>query len=121
MRWTTEIFARVSVRHGKAAEEVAEASDEEVLPPHLTRMYCEAPDGGTHSASGWALRLGPPVALLPPSQAAPAGLDWYVNSEGMGMLLIAKGSFSMGSEKGDENEGPVQSRMVASFYLWTAR
>ena len=57
------------------------------------------------------------LPVLPPSQAAPAGLDWYVNSEGMGMLLIAKGSFSMGSEKGDENEGPVQSRTVTSFYL----
>jgi serine/threonine protein kinase/formylglycine-generating enzyme required for sulfatase activity len=64
----------------------------------LLSWYREAPDGGTHSTAGWALRQW--QVVLPPlemSRDAPPGRDWFVNRQGMTMLKAPAGRFLMGS------------------------
>jgi formylglycine-generating enzyme required for sulfatase activity len=62
----------------------------------LARLYQEAPDGGTHSAAGWALRKWnsrlPELAI---SKELPQDRDWFVNTLQMTMLKVPKGSFLM--------------------------
>jgi serine/threonine protein kinase/formylglycine-generating enzyme required for sulfatase activity len=58
----------------------------------LVAWYRNQPDGGTHSAAGWALRQwNQTVPGLAASDQPQAGFQWHVNSIGMTMLLIPAG------------------------------
>ncbi len=60
----------------------------------LLRFHAECPDGGTHSAAGWALRrwgIDPPA--IAPAQSASAGRAWSVNRLGMTMIEVPAGPF----------------------------
>src|SRR5262249_12610074 len=55
----------------------------------LSELYTTAPDGGAHSAAGWALRqwgLRPPP--LAEATRAPAGRGWFVNRSGMTLVEV---------------------------------
>jgi serine/threonine protein kinase/formylglycine-generating enzyme required for sulfatase activity len=72
------------------------AEDErQALTEVFRYLYRHAPDGGTHSAAGWALRRWE-VALpaLETSPDAPRERDWFVNGRGMTMLKIQPGTFT---------------------------
>ncbi len=60
-------------------------------------LYRDDPDGATHSAAGWALRrwgVEPPPVVV---GTAPApGRRWFVNAQGMTLVGIEPGSFTMG-------------------------
>jgi serine/threonine protein kinase/formylglycine-generating enzyme required for sulfatase activity len=63
----------------------------------LQELYTSAPDGGTHSAAGWALRHWDlPLPQLPTAQAAPQGQSWFINRYGMTMLEVVPGEFEIG-------------------------
>ena len=103
---------------GKLPRKWLSPKEEDTLPPLLTRLYRESRDAATHSASGWALRKWRvETPTMPPSTAAPVGFGWYTNSQGMIMLLLPRGKFCMGSEKGEENETPTHREQVEPFYL----
>ena len=60
----------------------------------LAECYRAAPDSGTHSAAGWALRRwNLPLPEIDSSPAPAAGKDWHVNQLGMTMLKIPAGTF----------------------------
>ena len=66
----------------------------------LSRLFREAPDGGTHSAAGLALRRW---ALAEPKLSATAkprpGHGWFLNSKGMTMIRVEAGEFVAGEPK----------------------
>jgi serine/threonine protein kinase/formylglycine-generating enzyme required for sulfatase activity len=71
--------------------------ERERLVDACRRLYFDAPDGGVHSASAWALRQwNEDVASPNRSQPEPARRGWFVNGRGMTMLLIPAGTFTMG-------------------------
>lgn len=76
----------------------------------LATLYLEAPDGGTHSATGWALRqLGQPLPEVPRAARASADRSWFVNGQGMTMIRCSPGKFQMGTpgEPPYDDEGPA--------------
>jgi formylglycine-generating enzyme required for sulfatase activity len=75
----------------------------------LSELYERAPDGGTHSAAGWALRRW--KAKLPeitPTAGAPEGRYWFVNRKRMTMLRVDAGRFRMGDSE-DNQAKPIHS------------
>jgi formylglycine-generating enzyme required for sulfatase activity len=63
----------------------------------LRHWYVHAPDGGTHSAAGFALRRWRvELPAIAPSGEPGAGRDWFINRQQMTMLRIQPGAFTMG-------------------------
>ena len=80
--------------------------DRQRLVDALITLYLQAPDGGTHSAAGWALRRW--KIELPPldHHARPAPpREWFVNQSGVTMLRIPDGEYH------------VSTPLVRGFYL----
>jgi serine/threonine protein kinase/formylglycine-generating enzyme required for sulfatase activity len=71
--------------------------DRERLESVLQQLYRESPDGGVHSAAGWALRQwGRRLPDLDSSPLPTPGRGWFVNRHGMTMLTVQPGTFTMG-------------------------
>jgi formylglycine-generating enzyme required for sulfatase activity len=94
------------------------APDADALTRALAKLHLEARDGGTHSASGWALRnWNLPAPVAEPSSSTPQGLNWSTNSLGMTLIHLPAGTFLMGSDAGLANEKPVHRVTVGPFSL----
>jgi formylglycine-generating enzyme required for sulfatase activity/tRNA A-37 threonylcarbamoyl transferase component Bud32 len=64
------------------------------LTAALDDLYRRAPDGGTHSAAGWALRRwGVPLPPLAQTAQPVAGRGWFVNRRGLTMIVVPPGQF----------------------------
>ncbi|MCY2988230.1 MAG: SUMF1/EgtB/PvdO family nonheme iron enzyme [Planctomycetota bacterium] len=94
----------------------------------LVELYTDAPDGGTHSAAWFALKhwgqetaIPADFAVLKPSSLRPTDdRGWLVNSRGMTMIRIPKGSFMMGddSSQAASNEKPRHKvTLTKDFFL----
>jgi serine/threonine protein kinase/formylglycine-generating enzyme required for sulfatase activity len=83
----------------------------------LLDWYRNASDTGTHGASGWTLRQWEiPLPEIPPSHEPVHDRQWYVNSVGMTMLRIAKGSYTRRMDVTDEAK--VQKVIISRpFFL----
>jgi formylglycine-generating enzyme required for sulfatase activity len=67
------------------------------LQEALLELYRSAPDGGTHSAAGWALRQWhQDLPALAPSDRPTPDRQWFVNGQGMTMLGVPPGAFTEG-------------------------
>jgi formylglycine-generating enzyme required for sulfatase activity len=65
----------------------------------FAQLYQTAPDGGTHSAAGWALRQwGAQLPKLAKSRRPENGKHWFVNESGMTMIEIRAATFQMGEK-----------------------
>lgn len=77
---------------GLTAPDSIPSAERDVVIQTLVDLYTQAPDGGTHSAAGWALRQWkqklPEIAA---TTQPPAGRQWYVNRQAMTMLNITGG------------------------------
>lgn len=83
----------------------------------LSNLYTQAPDGGTHSAAGWALRkwgVRPPDP--PPGEPTDTGRSWFINRHGMTLLAIAAGKFTEGDVESDAAR-PHQVKLTLPFFL----
>jgi hypothetical protein len=80
----------------------------------LLAVYEHSSDGGTHSASGWALKrwqLGLPA--LQPTRHPTVGRDWFVNRQQMTMLRIPS------SQDGqDANNAAAHSLFMCDREVW---
>jgi formylglycine-generating enzyme required for sulfatase activity len=84
----------------------------------LSELYRSAPDSGTHSAAGWALRQW--KKPLPPVFAAKQAADgyhWFVNRHQMTMLEMPPGTFTMGDAKMLNPEKPHQVTLTRPFFV----
>jgi formylglycine-generating enzyme required for sulfatase activity len=82
----------------------------------LTQRYETAPDGGTHSAAGWALRQwGIAAPALPATSQPSEGRHWLVNSLGMTLLKINPGEFVRKDQTPGAQEQTVQ--LTRAFFL----
>jgi formylglycine-generating enzyme required for sulfatase activity len=82
----------------------------------LLDWYRNAPDSGTHSASGWTLRQWQvPLPDIPASDEPVNGRQWYVNSVQMTMLRIPEGEFVRIDEA--RNAKPQEVTLKRPFYL----
>ena len=84
--------------------------------PVLTHWYETAPDGGTHSAAGWALRQWGIEAPASPATSQPdEGRQWLVNSLGMTLLKINPGEFVRKDQTVRAKDQRVQ--LTRAFFL----
>jgi len=84
--------------------------------PVLAEWFQSAPDDGTHSAAGWALRQWRIEApTLSPSSQPSAGRQWFVNSVGMTLLKMEPGEFV----RQDQIREPIDQtvRLTRAFFL----
>jgi formylglycine-generating enzyme required for sulfatase activity len=85
--------------------------------PLLLNWYQQAPDTGTRSAAGRALRQwGLPVREIASSPEPTKGRQWYVNSVGITMLRIGGGAFSR-RYNWVRNSPTQQVRITRPFFL----
>jgi serine/threonine protein kinase/formylglycine-generating enzyme required for sulfatase activity len=71
--------------------------DRQALQKTLQELHGTAPDGGTQSAAGWALRRwGVPVPAVERTRHVPKGRHWFVNRQGMTMLEVPPGDLRTG-------------------------
>ncbi len=90
------------------------AAAEQSLSSVLLDLYRQAPDGATHSATGWTLRQWD--RPLPEVTAGPPGdRHWFVNSQGQTMVKIPAGSFTRKDKVNDAKEQSVT--LTRTFYL----
>jgi formylglycine-generating enzyme required for sulfatase activity len=84
------------VAFGRISPDTLEQVERDMVAKALTACYTDAPDGGTHSAAGWALRQWKrePPAIAPASRP-PSHRRWFVNGQGMTMVEVAPGKFTM--------------------------
>jgi serine/threonine protein kinase/formylglycine-generating enzyme required for sulfatase activity len=75
----------------------------------LQDLYVQAPDGATHSATGWALRQRRAAPVSIPATPGPVrGQRWFVNQIGTTMIEVPAGTFTMG----DGNYGDAETHRV---------
>jgi serine/threonine protein kinase/formylglycine-generating enzyme required for sulfatase activity len=80
---------------GKLDPETLAADERRGLEAVLRELFVAAPDGGTHSAAGWALRRwGAALPALPSGPGPAAGKQWFVNRHGMTMLAVKPGMYT---------------------------
>jgi len=107
---------------GTIAPETLEPGERERAAEALFALYTNAPDGGTHAAAGWALRQWKQdLPALAPTPRARSDRRWFVNGQGMTMVEIAAGKFTMGTPRettqGDP-EGPAHEvTLTTAFHL----
>ncbi len=96
-------------------------SEREVAVKTLLELYTGDHDGGTHAAAGWALRQWEQeLPTIKPASRPPSDRRWFVNGQGMTMVEIAEGKFTMGTagEGGDPVEKPAHEvALTRPFYL----
>lgn len=106
---------------GSAAAQEWSKEQRGVITSLLLDLYQQAPDAGTHSAAGWALRQWKtPLPKITPATGPERKQNWYVNSLGMTMLGAPSGSFTridLGQERSADVEikGPSFSKAKAQL------
>jgi serine/threonine protein kinase/formylglycine-generating enzyme required for sulfatase activity len=76
-------------------------TDRQSIQKAMRYLYAAAPDSGTHSAAGWALRRwGVPLPVVERTPFAPKGRRWFLNRRGMTMLAIPAGRYWLDGDKG---------------------
>jgi formylglycine-generating enzyme required for sulfatase activity len=89
----------------------------ERLKAALADLYARAPDGGTHSAAGWALRRWGARPQDPePGEPADPGRRWFVNRHGLTLLAVASGTFTQGDLESDDAR-PHPVTLSRPFFL----
>jgi formylglycine-generating enzyme required for sulfatase activity len=82
---------------GRLDPETLTAAERQGLEEVFRELFVRAPDGGTHSAAGWALRQWhSPLPALPTGSAPAEGRHWFLNRHGLTMLAIKPGVFAWG-------------------------
>jgi serine/threonine protein kinase/formylglycine-generating enzyme required for sulfatase activity len=93
------------------------AEEHDTLIAACQRLYRTSPQGGVHSAAWWVLRKwNKEIPSLESSAAAVPGHGWFVNGQGMTMLLIPRGEFKMG-DPARTDAVPHQVTLKHPFFL----
>jgi formylglycine-generating enzyme required for sulfatase activity len=101
---------------GLLAGEDLPAEERDALIKVFSELYLNSPDGGTHSAAGWALRaFKQPLPAVEQTADLPAGRRWHVNRQGMTMIELPADKFPMGSAADQDN--PVRERTIDRPFL----
>jgi formylglycine-generating enzyme required for sulfatase activity len=106
---------------GTIAPESMEPSERELAAKVLVAHYKEMPDGGTHAAAGWALRRWKrDIPVIEPTSRSPSDRRWFINRQGLTMIEVAAGKFTMGTtgETQFAEEKPAHEvTLTRAFYL----
>lgn len=79
----------------------------------LQELYLTASDGATHSAAGWALRtLGCPLPEVAGAFDPTTDRRWFINGEGITMIEVPAGQFTMGTAGEAEFDDEVPAHKV---------
>jgi formylglycine-generating enzyme required for sulfatase activity len=83
---------------GTIGFETLEPAERNEATEVLAELYRRAADAGTHAAAGWTLRQWKQeIPLVASTSRAPADRHWFVNAQGMTMVEVAAGTFTMGT------------------------
>ena len=111
----------LSAALGTIAVEMLEPNEHRSAVETLARLYADAPDGGTHSAAGWALRQWKaPVPNVAPTKSPDGNRHWFVNGEGMTMIEVPAGEFPMGAAArtdAEQKSAPPAVTLSRGFFL----
>ncbi|MCI0456952.1 MAG: bifunctional serine/threonine-protein kinase/formylglycine-generating enzyme family protein, partial [Gemmataceae bacterium] len=103
---------------GRLEPRVLAAEEQRALEQVFRELYTAAPDGGTHSAAGWALRRWQvPVPALPVSSAPRPGCQWFVSASGLTLVEIPAGVFTMGDPIMGRTNPAHPVVLTRSFFL----
>jgi eukaryotic-like serine/threonine-protein kinase len=81
---------------GLLSPEDLPAEERDALVKVFNDLYLNSPDGGTHSAAGWALRTWKqPIPAIEQTAELPADRRWHVNRQGMTLIEIPAGKFEL--------------------------
>jgi formylglycine-generating enzyme required for sulfatase activity/serine/threonine protein kinase len=106
---------------GTIAPDALPPAEREETVKVLAELYAAAPDGGTHSAAGWALRQWKQdLPAIEPRSRPPSDRRWFVNTQGMTMVEVPTGSFLMGTEgitNFDDEKPAHEVTLTRAFFL----
>jgi formylglycine-generating enzyme required for sulfatase activity/tRNA A-37 threonylcarbamoyl transferase component Bud32 len=103
---------------GLIPADTVESAVRDGLAKVFAELYINAPDGGTHSTAGWALRSWKePLPPIEQTADLPLGRRWHVNRQGMTMIEIPAGKFLMGSEAGVDANAVHETAIERPFLL----
>jgi formylglycine-generating enzyme required for sulfatase activity/tRNA A-37 threonylcarbamoyl transferase component Bud32 len=108
---------------GAIPREELDSAEIDVVTESLIEIFRHAPDGGTHSASAWALaRFGRTLPPIERTSSAPSGRRWFVNRQGMTLVEVPAGEFEMGLPQAESDELPLSTpqhhvRLANRFYV----
>ncbi len=96
---------------GKIKPDVLDSDERAVLAFVLRDLYRTAPNGGTHSAAGWALaQWDDTLPAIEPSDRPVDNRRWFVNHQGMTMVEIPRPtSEAVGSTNSDATTQPLMT------------
>ncbi|HVC93590.1 MAG TPA: formylglycine-generating enzyme family protein [Pirellulales bacterium] len=107
---------------GTIAPETLEPSERDKGAKVILALYTEAPDGGTHSAAHWALsQWKQDLPAIAPASRPPSDRRWFVSGQGLTMVELAAGKFTMGTPgeatKGNDARSAQEVTLTKPFYL----
>ncbi|HVC99286.1 MAG TPA: SUMF1/EgtB/PvdO family nonheme iron enzyme, partial [Pirellulales bacterium] len=107
---------------GTIAPDTLESAERDQGAEVLLALYTGAPDGGTHSAAGWALRQwNRPLPAIEPTGRPASDQRWFVNRQGMTMVEVVAGKFTMGTPgeatQGDDEQPAHEVHLTRAVYF----
>ncbi|HEV3022441.1 MAG TPA: SUMF1/EgtB/PvdO family nonheme iron enzyme, partial [Pirellulales bacterium] len=97
---------------GTIASENMEPTERDDAAKILSDLYLRDASGATHAAAGWALRQWKQeLPVIEPASHPPSDRRWFVNGQGMTMVEVPAGRFTMGTA-GDGNANQVTAQEV---------
>lgn len=105
----------ISLGVGNIALTDLHSGEVEDLRALLSDWYENEPDGGTHSAAGWALNQ---LKMAQPNSPQPKKIDgygWHVNSIGMTMLTVHSGNFTRYIKDGNSPSKTARRQQTVSL------
>ena len=106
---------------GLMVPETLEQGEREAATQALTELYLRDPAGATHAAAGWALRQWrQDLPAIAPTSRPPSDRRWFVNWQGMTMIEVAAGKFTMGTAGEDafpHEKFPHEVTLTRPYYL----
>lgn len=96
-----------------------------ISSPLLTNLFDRTPESPTVVSVFTETRIPPPTATRPlptntpqpPTFTPTPGIGSFIESDGVTMMFVPAGAFSMGSDSGSDDEKPIHSVTLDAYYI----
>jgi len=96
-----------------------------ISSPILEKMFSRTPEPTSSASSSTETRTPPPTTTRAPATNTPApptftptpGIGSFIESDGVTMMFVPAGSFSMGSSETSSDERPIHAVNLSAYYI----